>query len=158
LFQYVDDAGGNQPIDSGMVNDYLREAMGEHEFTAKDFRTWGATLQALVFLCGQPCQQPVSQRAFNRCVAQTARNVAAVLGNTPAVCRRSYINPKVFELWRGGHLQRVNAARGLESRALKLLKSLDTMARTSNRRQRPLAGPPGAPLHARSRASKGLTA
>jgi DNA topoisomerase I len=132
LFQYIDDEGRHQPIDSGMVNDYLRSAMGEQDFTAKDFRTWGATLQALAFLCTQPCERPISQRAFNRCVAATARTVAALLGNTPAVCRRSYINPDVFDLWRGGQLlgaspQRTASVRRLEPWALKLLRRFETM-------------------------------
>jgi len=128
LFQYLDDAGQRQPVDSGMVNDYLKEAMDEQAFTAKDFRTWGATLQAVSFLATQHCQQQISQRAFNRCVAATAAHVAATLGNTPAVCRRSYINPEVFVLWRSGSLQsllsgKAATGRTLERQALKLLRS-----------------------------------
>jgi DNA topoisomerase IB len=105
LFQYVDDDGRRQPIDSGRVNEYLREAMGtngDEGFTAKDFRTWGATVRAIAFLSCQPLDEPLSERAFNRCVAATARNVAEALGNTPAVCRKSYINPIVFTAWRAG--------------------------------------------------------
>ena len=105
LFQYVDDDGRRQPIDSGQVNEYLREAMGtngDEGFTAKDFRTWGATVRAIAFLSCQPLVEPLSERAFNRCVAATARNVAEALGNTPAVCRKSYINPVVFAAWRAG--------------------------------------------------------
>jgi DNA topoisomerase I len=133
LFQYLDDSGGHQPIDSGMVNQYLHEAMGE-QFTAKDFRTWGATLQAIAFLATQPCEQQVSQRAFNRCVAATARHVAATLGNTPAVCRRSYINPQVFLMWRSGSLPALASAnplrrRRLETHALKLLRRFERMPR-----------------------------
>lgn len=113
--------------------------MGEQEFTAKDFRTWGATLQALAFLSTQPCDEAHSQRAFNRCVAATARNVAEVLGNTPAVCRRSYINPEVFTLWHEGCLSALSAgpttgARRREAQALKLLAKFDTMPRTSGRK------------------------
>jgi DNA topoisomerase IB len=108
LFQYVDDDGRRQPIDSGMVNDYLREAMGGNGegFTAKDFRTWGATVRALAFLACQSAAEHVSSRAFNRCVASTAKHVAEALGNTPAVCRKSYINPVVFEAWRARALAR----------------------------------------------------
>lgn len=104
LFQYVDDAGQRQPIDSGMVNDYLREIMGEEGdgFTAKDFRTWGATVLAVDHLSRQPRDPALSAAAFNRCVAATAREVAGALGNTPAVCRKSYINPVVFSAWRAG--------------------------------------------------------
>jgi DNA topoisomerase-1 len=109
LFQYVDDDGQRQPVDSGMVNDYLREAMGGNGegFTAKDFRTWGATVRALAFLACQSADDEVSGRAFNRCVAATAKHVAEALGNTPAVCRKSYINPVVFDAWREKAVERL---------------------------------------------------
>ena len=63
LFQYVDDEGGRRAIDSGQVNDYLRERMGD-EFTAKDFRTWHATLHALTLLDKVPVpEKPQRARA-----------------------------------------------------------------------------------------------
>jgi DNA topoisomerase IB len=104
LFQYLDDDHRRQRIDSGMVNEYLREAMADdgEGFTAKDFRTWGATVRAIAFLSTQRCDAKLSDSAFNRCVAEAARHVAEALGNTPAVCRRSYINPAVFAAWRSG--------------------------------------------------------
>lgn len=129
LFQYVDDGGRRQPIDSGMVNDYLREAMGGNGegFTAKDFRTWGATVRAIAFLACHSAGERVSARAFNHCVASTAKHVAQALGNTPAVCRKSYINPVVFEAWREKAVERM-VPRGplapsrLEKLALALLR------------------------------------
>ena len=138
LFQYLDDEGKRQPVDSGMVNDYLREAMGtngEEGFTAKDFRTWGATTHAIAFLSCQPLEGKVSEHAFNRCVAATARRVAEELGNTPAVCRKSYINPVVFAAWRTGDLgKRVPptklSPRKLEHLSLAILKA---QARASRR-------------------------
>jgi DNA topoisomerase I len=105
LFQYVDDAGGLHPIDSGQVNAYLKEAMGE-AFTAKDFRTWGATLRALALMHATPLPDPRSERELNRCVLDAIRKVASDLRNTPAVCRKSYINPLVFDAWRTGALHR----------------------------------------------------
>lgn len=104
LFQYLDDDNRRQRIDSGMVNEYLREAMADNGegFTAKDFRTWGATVRAIAFLSCQECDPELSDPAFNRCVAEAARHVAGALGNTPAVCRKSYINPAVFTAWRSG--------------------------------------------------------
>lgn len=129
LFQYVDDEGRRQPVDSGLVNEYLREAMGgTHDFTAKDFRTWGGTLRAIAFLACQTRKEPMTQRAFNSCVASTARAVAETLGNTPAVCRKSYINPLVFEAWKRGVIeQRVPrtamSPRQMERTALILLKT-----------------------------------
>jgi DNA topoisomerase IB len=105
LFQYVDDAGGVHPIDSGQVNAYLRDAMGE-AFTAKDFRTWGATMRAMAIMHSTPLPDPRSERELNRCVLDAIRKVASDLRNTPAVCRKSYINPLVFDAWRTGALHR----------------------------------------------------
>jgi len=128
LFQYVDDEGQRQPVDSGMVNEYLREAMGtDNDFTAKDFRTWGGTVRAIAFLACQSRHEPLSQRAFNGCVAATARNVAEALGNTPAVCRKSYINPVVFDAWKAGIVEKrvprtSMSPRRMEQAALALLK------------------------------------
>jgi DNA topoisomerase IB len=101
LFQYVADDGSRCPVDSGLVNDYLREAMGD-DFTAKDFRTWGATLHALVLLGGIPRDPHASEAAIRRTIAGVVKQVASQLRNTPAVCRKSYINPVVFDGWRSG--------------------------------------------------------
>jgi DNA topoisomerase IB len=129
LFQYVDDEGKRQPIDSGMVNDYLRSIMdveGEG-FTAKDFRTWGATVRAIALLACRTCEADLSQTAFNKCVAETAKQVAETLGNTPAVCRTSYINPVVFQAWRTGVLDKLvsrtsMAPKQMEKAALRVLR------------------------------------
>jgi DNA topoisomerase-1 len=101
LFQYNADDGSRCPVDSGQVNDYLREAMGD-DFTAKDFRTWGATLHALVLLRRIPRDSDASEAALTRAIAGVVKQVAAELRNTPAVCRKSYINPLVFDGWRSG--------------------------------------------------------
>ncbi|MEA3158604.1 MAG: topoisomerase [Gammaproteobacteria bacterium] len=106
LFQYVSDEGQRCPIDSGQVNDYLREAMGD-DFTAKDFRTWGATLHAITLLAHTPLPAAPSERAFRREITGVVKQVAAKLRNTPAVCRKSYINPAVFDAWRGGLIHKV---------------------------------------------------
>jgi DNA topoisomerase IB len=123
LFQYLDDDGKRQPVDSGMVNEYLRRAMGcdspeEEGFTAKDFRTWGATVRAIAYLAAQRCDEHVSERAFTRCVAATAKDVAHALGNTPAVCRKSYINPIVFTAWRSRLIERLCPSGSVSSRSL----------------------------------------
>lgn len=131
LFQYLDEDGRRQPVDSGMVNEYLREAMGtngEEGFTAKDFRTWGATVHAVGFLSCHLVDEPLSERAFSRCVVATAKRVAEELGNTPAVCRKSYINPVVFTAWRSGELgkrvpQTAVSPRKLEKLSLALLRA-----------------------------------
>jgi len=137
LFQYVDDDGSQQPIDSGMVNEYLRSAMcenGDEGFTAKDFRTWGGTLRAIAWLACQECEDQVSERAFKQCVVQTAQQVAEALGNTPAVCRKSYINPVVFDAWRSGAIRKLiapaaHSPRALEKFALALLRNEAKKAR-----------------------------
>lgn len=138
LFQYVGDDGHRQPVDSGLVNDYLREAMGGNGegFTAKDFRTWGATVRAIAFLSCQERSQPLSERAFNSCVAATAKHVAEALGNTAAVCRKSYINPVVFAAWRTGVVEKqvprtALPPKQLEKLALALLRAQERGARKS---------------------------
>ena len=105
LFQYITDDGARAPIDSGQVNLYLRDVMDD-DFTAKDFRTWGATLQAILLLARTPHPETVSDRAFKAEIAAVVARVAAELRNTPAVCRKSYINPIVFEAWRSGALRK----------------------------------------------------
>jgi DNA topoisomerase IB len=116
LFQYLDDDGKRHSIDSGQVNDYLRERMGG-EFTAKDFRTWHATLHALTLLGRMPLPERQSERALRRCVNGVVKEVASGLRNTPAVCRKSYINPAVFVAWQSGELRR-RAARGTPAKTL----------------------------------------
>ena len=105
LFQYVNDEGERCQIDSGQVNDYLREAMGD-DFTAKDFRTWGATLHAITLLASTPLPEVPSERALKSEIVAVVKQVAAALRNTPAVCRKSYINPAVFETWRSGEIHK----------------------------------------------------
>ena len=116
LFQYLDEEGRRHAIDSGQVNDYLRERMGD-EFTAKDFRTWHATLHALTLLGKVPLPEKGSERALRSCVNTVIKDVAAGLRNTPAVCRKSYINPAVFLAWENGELKR-RAARAPPAKVL----------------------------------------
>jgi DNA topoisomerase IB len=116
LFQYVDDHGAHRRIDSGQVNVYLRERMGG-EFTAKDFRTWHATLHALTLLADVPLPEKRSEAALRRCMNSVIKEVATGLRNTPAVCRKSYINPAVFVAWQNGELRR-RASRGQHTKAL----------------------------------------
>jgi DNA topoisomerase IB len=121
LFQYLDDEGGRRAIDSGQVNDYLRDRMGD-DFTAKDFRTWHATLHALTLLGKVPLPEKQSERALRSCMNAVIKEVAAGLRNTPAVCRKSYINPAVFAAWQNGELRR-RAPRGGPAKALLSLLS-----------------------------------
>ncbi|HEX7013193.1 MAG TPA: hypothetical protein VF161_10610 [Steroidobacteraceae bacterium] len=140
LFQYIDRHGKRQAIDSGMVNEYLHEVIGRGHaegYTAKDFRTWGATVRAIAFLAHQRCEGRVSERAFTRCVAATAKHVAEALGNTPAVCRKSYINPVVFHAWRAGHVSRMVPERRLSIRRLERLTLALLKAQAHDQTKRP---------------------
>jgi DNA topoisomerase-1 len=93
LFQYLDADGQPQTIDSGDVNDYLREMVGE-SFTARDFRTWAGTVLAATTLRGLGPAETQTAAAANIVAAVDA--VAARLGNTRAVCRAAYIHPAVL--------------------------------------------------------------
>ena len=93
LFQYVDDDGAVHAIGSADVNDYLRDASGA-EFTAKDFRTWHGSVHALELWVGQALSSRSSGRARSELLAEVAQR----LGNTIAVCRKSYVHPRVLEL------------------------------------------------------------
>lgn len=84
-------------VKSADINNYLREITGG-EFTAKDFRTWHATVLCAVGLAVS-AQAPTSESARKRAVARAVAEVAHYLGNTPAVCRASYIDPRVIDLY-----------------------------------------------------------
>jgi DNA topoisomerase-1 len=118
LFQYVDADGHRHAVDSHDVNDYLRAAMGG-DFTAKDFRTWGASLAAYQMLGGLEC--PADERQAKRQIDQCIKAVAGLLGNTPAVCRASYVAPAVLEAYRGGRLRAASTARARELALLRCI-------------------------------------
>jgi DNA topoisomerase IB len=82
------------------VNDYIKRCSGG-EFTAKDFRTWNATVLAAVALAGAQ-ERPRSRAGRDRAVAAAIKTVAAYLGNTPAVCRASYVDPRVIDRYHAG--------------------------------------------------------
>jgi DNA topoisomerase IB len=127
LFQYVDDDGASQPVGSAQVNDYLREALGE-AFTAKDFRTWGGTLAAIERFAAIDLPDDASERELASIEKQVVADVAAMLGNTPTVCRKAYIDPAVFAGWRNGRLRALTGnarrARSWERLALRYLREV----------------------------------
>lgn len=121
LFKYRDEAGELQPVTSDDVNAYIREAMGE-QFSAKDFRTWAGTVSAARALCDMepPTSEPDAKRKITLCVKAVAR----LLGNTPTVCRSSYVHPRVFELFEAGELGATlpgSGAAGFEKALIKTL-------------------------------------
>ena len=101
LFQYVDEHGTRHGVDSGDVNDYLREVTGE-DYTAKDFRTWSGTLLAALAL--QAFEQVDSDAQAKKNIVQAIESVAKKLGNTPTICRKCYVHPAVLEAYLDGSL------------------------------------------------------
>ena len=91
LFRYLED-GKWQEVNSGDVNDYI-EDIAQFPYTAKDFRTWGGTLRAATVLADLGKGKSQSERKKN--VVTAVRLVAAELGNTPTICRKSYVHPVV---------------------------------------------------------------
>jgi len=94
LFQFLDEDGQRHRIGSADVNDYLRAATGE-EITAKDFRTWGGTSLAVRALLAEEAGE--GDAARKRAMLRAIEQVAAALGNTPAICRKCYIHPVVVD-------------------------------------------------------------
>ncbi|RAI54131.1 DNA topoisomerase IB [Roseicella frigidaeris] len=101
LFQYLDADGQRCGIDSGDVNDYLRDIAGA-EVTAKDFRTWAGTVLAALAL--HEFERVDSAAAAKRNVKQAIEQVAARLGNTPTICRKCYVHPGLLDLYMDGEL------------------------------------------------------
>jgi DNA topoisomerase-1 len=100
LFQYMD-GRRRKPVASEDVNAYLRETSGS-DFTAKDFRTWAATVRAAWELF--VCPPAASAKEGTRTAARAVANVARRLGNTPTICRKSYIHPAVLTAYLDGSL------------------------------------------------------
>ncbi|TCV97757.1 DNA topoisomerase I-like protein [Luteibacter rhizovicinus] len=127
LFQFIDEEGQRRPIDSEMVNSYIRDISGG-DFTAKDFRTWKGTLLAIILLSRTPPPRQADDAALRTIMTDAIKQVAERLRNTPAVCRASYIHPTVFDGWRNGRLRRVIpeketfSLRQMERRSLRFLK------------------------------------
>ena len=101
LFQYLDESGARHTVDSGDVNEYLREITGE-DITAKDFRTWAATHLAAEAL--RAFDQCDSEAKRKKAIVEAVKTVAAHLNNTPAICRRCYIHPAVLDGYLEGSL------------------------------------------------------
>ena len=99
LFQYVDSEGATRSITSTDVNDYLR-AVGGPDVSAKEFRTWAGTLAAARGLAR--CAPAATTRERRSALLQVIDGVAASLGNTRAVCRKSYIHPEILRAYEGG--------------------------------------------------------
>jgi DNA topoisomerase-1 len=101
LFQYLDEDGTRHPVGSADINDYLRRVSGA-EFTAKDYRTWAGSVYALAALRRLMCGSAAEAR---RHLVATVKEVATLLRNTPAVCRRCYIHPAIISAFEADELR-----------------------------------------------------
>ncbi len=99
LFQYYDESGSIHKLDSGDINDYLKENMGE-EFTCKDFRTWAGCMVALQLMA----EAAQDEAQVKKNAVAIIDGVAAKLGNTRAICRKYYIHPILLEAYEQGVL------------------------------------------------------
>ncbi len=94
LFDYLDDGGAVQRVDSDDVNEYIREIAGD-DFSAKDFRTWIGTVECIGALA-EPAAHLAEAKAN---LTAALERVAGRLGNTPAVCKKAYVHPAVLETY-----------------------------------------------------------
>ncbi len=106
LFQYIDESAQRRTVDSGMVNDYIK-TISEGDFTAKDFRTWSGTVQALVAF---------KELGLSDTQAETKKNIVAaldvvssLLGNTRTVCKKYYVHPLIISLYESKGLQQYSS-------------------------------------------------
>jgi DNA topoisomerase-1 len=102
LFQYYDDEGNHKSIDSGMINNYIRKISGG-EFTAKDFRTWAGTVQAI--LAFKELGFFDTQTETKKKIVEALDIVAKHLGNTRNVCKKYYVHPLVISLYESQSLK-----------------------------------------------------
>lgn len=101
LFGYLDDHGRAVDITSEDVNAYLKEMTGE-DITAKDFRTWGGTIQAA--MCLYHNGECDTELAAKQRIVSAVKEVAGALGNRPATCKKYYIDPRIFSSYQKRHL------------------------------------------------------
>jgi DNA topoisomerase-1 len=103
LFQFYDEKGNRQTIDSGMVNDYIKEISGA-DFTAKDFRTWSGTVHAFLALKEIGCCDTATET--KRRIVQALDEVSDYLGNTRTVCKKYYVHPVILTLFESKKLEK----------------------------------------------------
>ena len=96
LFQYIDEEGNRKPVDSGMVNRYIKEATGG-DFSAKDFRTWAGTLNILRAF--KAIGQAESENDCKKNIVSALDEVSQKLGNSRTICKKYYVHPGVIKLY-----------------------------------------------------------
>ena len=132
LLAYAD-GGRWHELGSEDMNKYLRELFGQ-DVSAKDLRTWHATVLAAVGLAvsGHAAASPAARK---RAVIRTVKEVATYLGNTPAVCRKSYVHPAVIDAFVAGTLPAARACCGLSAEEARVLRLLGPLRRAAGRRR-----------------------
>jgi DNA topoisomerase-1 len=103
LFQYYDESGERHAVDSGMVNDYIKEASGA-DYSAKDFRTWAGTLNILRSL--KSMGDAVTEVEYKKNIVSALDEVSRKLGNTRAVCKKYYVHPEILKLYEENNLKK----------------------------------------------------
>jgi DNA topoisomerase-1 len=136
LFQWIDEDGQRRGIDSNDVNEYLREASGS-DFTAKDFRTWFATIEALKLLSTRP---HIPARDAQKHLKEAVGLVANRLGNTVAICRKCYIHPAVLAGYLEGALAQLDGSSPVQ-RMKQLLAKAARKSRASAQSYRTIGDP-----------------
>lgn len=101
IFKFFDENGEKHDVKSEHLNQYIREVMGE-EFSAKDFRTWAGTVIAAVALDELGVLEEKDQKKLDENIRKAVVSVSEKLGNTPAVARSSYIDPRVIDEYTNG--------------------------------------------------------
>lgn len=122
LFKWRAADGTLRPLTSDDVNAYVREAMGE-DFSAKDFRTWAGTVSAARAL--REMEAPTSATDAKRKITTCVKAVSGLLGNTPTVCRLSYVHPRVFAAFEAGRLPELLPGPDAKAFETKLIRMLE---------------------------------
>ena len=135
LFQYLDADGAAVSVGSSDVNDYLRDATSQ-EFSAKDIRTWHATVYCAQLMLEENARQ--DRKGTSEVIVNTLSAVADRLGNTRAICKKCYVHPSVIEWFEDGTLRRraergPKKRRGLDEAETATLNALESAATTGVR-------------------------
>ncbi len=117
LFQYYDEENLCRPIDSGMINEYIKNICGE-EFTAKDFRTWAGTVNAFLAFKEMGFAETGTEAKKN--IVAALDKVAAQLGNSRTICKKYYVHPLIISLYESKSLE-------------KYFKQLDSIEKDDNK-------------------------
>jgi DNA topoisomerase-1 len=139
LFQFIDESGAPRPLHAGDLNAYL-QSLTAAKYTVKDFRTWSATVRAARELT--TLGTGTSQRAIKKLVLEAVRRTAQHLGNTPSVCRNSYIHPGLIDAFSAGDSLPPEPSRGAVAAAkheLAVLAFLERLIESKSKRTAALA-------------------